>query len=605
MVATSNLSVPRDVGALQWQVFLADDTAPYATELVRLDDAQDLPSTLDLVHGPDTEYPVRIRVAALRDAESAEERVVREVEVDVPKSGERTVWLPLDWLCSDANLDSACREGETCRAGQCRKVATEPASEVPSAPSGDASSCFSVQRCFLASPFPIQPEFDRDTDSCQITEKNAFPGFEPREIRAFEEIPVNVGLIVDTWVAGSAGVCQADGKCVVALDNRPSEGWTTLHDANGKPTGIDLPSAVCKAIYDEGTLSGVAIEQATGDCPLKAAHLPVCESEAACVRSDGPCPDTWPSSWIGYSCSGAAKTETTNPDLVWCATPAEALDAAGPAALSAGTRQYCCTVGEPASSDDTLIDDMAGGSQVQFDPGEGRTPGFWNTFSQDSDSPITPRPDALFTYRDVSDDGAVTETGDPIENAACVSSDEGFSHWSAGMGFKFIAAIPPDWFDVSDYRGIEFYAWSKATTPVPGFSECGAAIKVEFLNVDTAGYVGDSTCHEFSEPNPCDDSFSVQALQLTPEWTRYEVDWCDLTQSRSEYAHQFDVFDPRVYAVNFTYASNGPKGTSEPFDYCVSQVRFLRKEAGAAPGLNCETDRALMEPPQPLCSASP
>ncbi len=559
LVVTSDLSVPRDIDTLKWEIFLRTDSSPYATELVPLANPRELPSALDVVRGPGTKGTVRVRVAGLLGGTNGTVRVSREVELRPPKSGQRTVWLPLNWLCSDSNLgEEGCGEGNACQAGWCVPAADMPATELPES-ADHRIECLDVSNCFGRQTTSSRP---RDNDGrCELPDSQAQGG-----------VNVNVALELNTWTSGMAGTCEPGGSCLVVLDRHPVEGWSTIYE-NGVARGIELPRAVC-----EVNVQRVLVAPANRDCPVKEPGLPICEAERTCVEAAGPCDSQW-QDWQGYSCFGASEPEVVGEDETLFCAP---VSADSDAAASAGSTQHlCCTAGRTSSDDELLIDDMSNGPQVNVAGSEREQGGFWYTYTNDFTRPVHPPPDTLFTYRTVD-----PKDGDgnslPFDQAACLSS-EGYSGYNSEMGFGLLASGMP--FDVGRYRGIEFWAWSERTSPL---LELGAGIRVEFANVDTSEH-DDGTCAQDYEPGDapdCDDHFG-ETVQLYPYWEHYAIEWGELAQSRIEWGQQFECFDPNIYSVSFSYRGVGDEGTSQPFDFCVSQIRFLQNDSSEDAELLC------------------
>jgi hypothetical protein len=164
------------------------------------------------------------------------------------------------------------------------------------------------------------------------------------------------------------------------------------------------------------------------------------------------------------------------------------------------------------------------------------------------------------------------ENGKRFDRAACFRSP-GFAGWIALMGFNFISAkkdvlAPP--FDLSPYTGIRFW----------GYAPKGdQAIKVGFPDHNTYTEDARSTCNQNPEKGRCGDDWAVQRMNLTPAWKEYTIKWEDLRQSSVKWGAQFDAFDrERVFTAYFAVNGLGPDNQSPPFEFCISQIHFLKND---------------------------
>jgi hypothetical protein len=545
VVLTTDLSVPVDFDWLTWEITKSGASEPWRLGSSAVE-AHDFPGTIAINTGEGLRGATHIRVQALRGGASGQLVVEREAEAILPTSGVKELWMPLNWLCSSGNRTEACSGGDTCRAGECERLDMAPVAEFPDYTSPDGGACFNVQDCFGTAglSFTNLPDvWHPETGTCELTGS---------EVRGAEQ--VNVALIVNAGHVGAYGACRERQGCRIVLDRDTPEGWSTLYDDEGKPRGIGLPNAVCEAVQSK-TIEGIIVIDATPECPLKTRDRPVCPEEPLCLKTDGPCPEEWPANWIGFACSGGQVPRDVEPDLLSCWPAADLSDAEGPTS----GRQCCVLHEEPTSTDSLLIDDMSGGSQIKFRHESGEAAGFWFVASDDP-SAVTPRPNRLVTYRAV-DPPITTEDGTQIHHAACLES-EGIEGFHATVGFAFFAEFQP--FDVSRFRGLSFWGWAR---------DVGTTIKVEVTNVDTSGDYPEATCLKDGN-QACYDSHAIQALVLSTVWGYHRFEWTELEQSAQHYGTQFDEFNPNVLDIAFTYPGPGT-GRSQPFEFCISQIRFL------------------------------
>ena len=148
VVVSTDMLVPADIDTLDWQVTIAGHARPYQEGSVDLEQI-DLPGTLAVHSGPKTTSPVVIELVGLLGGEDRGPRVERSAELKVPRHGIKELWMPLGWLCSEANLaPEGCLAGKTCRAGECvDRVIADP-SALPDYVERSESSCFNTSECF-------------------------------------------------------------------------------------------------------------------------------------------------------------------------------------------------------------------------------------------------------------------------------------------------------------------------------------------------------------------------------------------------------------------------------------------------------------------------
>ena len=536
VTVTTDLSVPVDIDWLTWEITRSGESKPMRVSGSAIE-AEELPATLAINTKEGVGGSVRVRLQGRRGGADGELVVEREAEATLPSDGVKELWMPLNWLCSRSNQAEACAEGETCREGDCQALDTEHSEEFPDYAEPDGGACFDAQECFKTWGFIGQPQVWRpETGTCELT---------GGETRGGEH--VNVALAVNAGLVGSQGACT-DQECFIVLDKDTREGWTTLRDDKGQARGIGLPNAVCQALQDR-TLGGIVVLDATPECPVKTRDRRLCSAEPRCVPADGPCSAEWPPEvWQGFACSGGQDPKDLDARLA-CWPPVDPPD-------GDTTGRQCCTIGEtPPQSDPTLIDDMSGGPQIKFHPEPGLSGGYWFTSSSDA-AAITPRPNHLVPYRAV--DPPILLDGYDVHHAVCLEST-GIDGDYAQVGFTFHKEFRP--FDVSDFRGMSFWAWAK---------DPYTTINVQLSNVDTnRNYLG-AACRE-DGLEACFDDFRIQ-LELPTEWSLIEFEWSDLEQRG--FGSQFDEFDPNVLHVAFSFLAPGTH-KSQPFEYCISLVRFL------------------------------
>jgi hypothetical protein len=477
-------------------------------------------------------------------------RVQREAELQFPSEGVKQLPMPLDFLCVEGSLPTACASGMTCRAGSCVDDKVERLADYVETPSSGA--CFNVAACFrgLNGNNTPAPREDDNFKRCVI-----------RGNQVLHAVDVNVALIVNRTVVGNYGVCDAlSGRCLVPLNQGP-EGWQTLRDASGNAVAIGLPEAVCTG--SEGML-GVVVSSSP-NCATNTE----CQETPICVAADKQiCPAP---SWSGLSCSGPALPSDNPPSdhpYHWCGR-VKADPATGP--VVAGL--WCCAEREPAQPNPLLIDDMSSGPLLKLEPEKGFASGAWFSASDDTNADLSPPPaPALFSYR-AFDPAVVPAPGaSPISHAACLRSDKGFSGYVAMEGFVFSLSMPdnkPAPLDVSHYTGIRF--WAAAMPLQPGKLDVSRQLRVQFANVDTYDQPNsESTCLKEGKAETCDDFGKKIALPGDYSWASYTIKWDELEQQG--YGQPFTDFKPNVYTTTFIVQGNTSR--SLPFDFCVAQVEF-------------------------------
>ena len=558
---TTDMSIRNDLDTFVWSVTLNGTTESFASGGVPLTSDGDLPVTLAIAAGTNTTEPVTIRVDGRSGGAPTSPRVTREAKLTVPREGVKELRLPLEFLCTEASRREDCPEGSTCSAGECVPSAIE-AANLPDYEPIPAPSCFDTAACFEQVVAEPRPEVD--ADGCVIKGTNAWLAPD-----------ANLAMVVKTSEVGAYGACNigTHGDCLVPLAFGAPSGWETLTQ-NGESTGIRVPTGVCNSLGLGRSIEKLLVAQTSGRCPTLLPGTPICSTPAVCVPAEEACPREWDNTWRGLACSGAARPEhpmgrcyqphrALAPDLKCCADP------------SVST--------ESPERDPLLIDDMSGGPALKYPAPAGRLPGTWWTSQENGAEAIEPSP-YFFDYRPIQP-AFVSEDGTRIERAACLSSEYGFSGYLAMLGFDWISTpgsvVPTDTVDVSRYTGLRF--WAMAKPPLFGFEGFSKDIVVLFPNVDTVSNAQPSTCSRNPEEGECDDFRSP--LTITDTWREYEVRWTDLTQQG--FGAPFASFDKHLYQVIFGSYGPGDKGTSQPFDFCISQIYFTtddeRRSEGAEP----------------------
>lgn len=560
VIVTTDMALPADLDWLEWTVSRPahPDKAPEHGSFA-LDQPSALPATLAIVSGDGGAEPVTVTVVAKTGGAEGAPRVSREARFTVPESGQKMLNMPLNWLCSDANLEPACAAGTTCQAGKC--VDSQLAAELFDYEPLKPLPCFDVLGCTLTGGvWRASPPSTNEAGHCIMDASSVLSG------------AMSVALIVNAEQAGNAGVCapNADGSgsaaspaaglCFVPLDRDSGpDGYQLVKNAQHQ-TEIQLPDGVCAA-FARGSIKRVALTRT--DCPTKTSARPLCappSSSSSCVAAPSSCPAVIPASWSGYSCSGAERPSAST--LSYCGVTDNDPDE-GPVVRG----HYCCTSGQEPAEDPLLIDDMSGGPLIKLRPPPGDTAGDWFTASDDIERPLSPsrQPQTLFTYRAI--DPVTLPDGPTIRRAACFRMREGFSGYYALEGFNFFSdgaeAVPVD---VSRFSGISFWATltGLGADPPP-------AMRVVFPNSDT------DTQHLSTCMQPALDETNCnhfgKKLELTSDWQKVSVTWDELTQA-SDFGMMFGMFEPHVYSVDFQASGPGPSGLAPPFEFCVSQIRF-------------------------------
>lgn len=558
LVVSTDLALPSDLDWLEWSVTPLTHPERVQVGGLPLSQFDSLPATLAVVSGKRGAEKVSVRVKGRTGGERGPVRIERDAVFTLPEHGQQMLNLPLSWLCSDVNQPTPCKAGMTCDAGRC--VPSDRVTLVEHLPS-QSSSCFDVLKCTLTAR-AIRETPDLDGDSCIL---------EPRAVLASA---INVALIVDTDKAGNAGVCApaavteqsppSAGNCFVPLAEKVGPGgWDVVENAQGRSV-IRLPRAVCEPSV-LGSITGVAVTEQDG-CPGKRGIEPTCAAASTCVP--GRCPAGFPSSWSGYSCSGAASPlDDPSLGLSYCG-----VSDSDPRLGATVRGHYCCTQHQTPSEDPLLIDDMSGGPLIKFAAPAGQVPGSWFTASSDSVRPISPpqAPNSLFTYRDINP-AVVLPGGPKINRAACFRLEQGFAGYYALEGFSFYGSgADATAFDVSRFSGIRF--WAKLDSFDPDIPQ---PIRVVFPNVDTDTEHPSSTCLSQGLGKANCDHFGLTLSELSPSWRKYEVRWPALEQSLRQHQAPFERFDRHVYTVDFQAPGPGPDAKTLSFDFCVTQISFI------------------------------
>jgi hypothetical protein len=525
LIITTDLNVPVDFNHLEWSVTIGHRTTPYRSGDVDLEseDRPAFPMTLAVVSGPDTDEEVLVRVAGTRRIQnSSSTRVERSARLVVPTKGVRELWMPLDFLCSTANADTACEEGETCKAGKCESDRVDTA-QLSAYDPDYARDCYDVEKCF-ASVNPVDI-----SDNCVIQGTPA-------------DSVKRLALVVDAERAGNWGVCTESAGCRIPLPEGPG-GFERKDDGR-----IQLPEAVCAA-RDAGLISRVDAGSGDADCRPYESGTPLCRPAASCIPESDQCPAQWGSDWHGASCSGNAAPETPIKFL--------AADADPNTHFCWSDSRYQPHDPDHERDDAVLIDDMTGGAQLKIEPPEGYAAGLWWT-SYSKSGTLAPAPKHLFDYRRfdppwVSDDGK-TE----IASAACVNASDFFGY-SASEGFDLNYRLSSGTqgsaaaFDASAYRGLTFYA--KVAPRV--------LVLLEVLDDEAA-----------AGENPCDcPEHKRRSLDgIGPEWQPFTVDFAELDQSCS-----CGPLTPNIYKVQFSVLGIDDDHKGPPFDLCISQIYFTKR----------------------------
>jgi hypothetical protein len=561
VVVTSDMAVPTDFDTITWSVTLPGDSLPFATSSFGLERGEDLPATLSVQSGPKTTKPVTIRIEGRKSGANDILRVAREARLVVPTDRTAELSMPLNWLCSDANSLGGCSEGETCQAGTCVDARID-STKLPDYRTGSAEVCLDVATCVRERGERVPPYRD-ETGECVIT-----------GTRLGESADVTIALVVDKDSVGSYGFCEElANECYVMLSRDDREGFRVT--TTGATPTVTLPSAVCEAV--KKSIKTVSLEPRRTGCPSSIAGRSLCTPLAdLCLDADPEagsiCPTDWPTSWVGYACSGSATPEEQKLGLLDCWDPPHA-----DTAPAGANGRACCMKGEEPSTVPYLIDDMSGGPQIKITPPNGMIAGTWWTSLGDGSGSIEPAlPPALFTYR-TFDTPEQLGDGTEIKAAACAKSS-GFLGQVALMGFHYVQAPYAGGdrpYDLSAYKGINF--WGRAEEPFPGAS---LTIQVVFPNKDTHYNDPNATCwSDEYQSRQCDaHHFNVP---LGETWTRHYVDFDELKQSIERWSPPqiaYD-FDPStVYSTSFMVKGGRPDVMSQPFDFCIANVYFTPKD---------------------------
>jgi hypothetical protein len=542
VVVTTDLSLPGDLDRLLWRVFRDGSVA--SSGEVPLTSFDSLPATLSIAGSQ--EQSVRVEVEGLRDGKS---RVRRSAAFELPDEGVKELRLPLNFLCSDALGDESCGTGATCQAGRCVPEAQGKLPEYEPR----SGACFDAKKCivqnFLQLPTPM---LDRNTGDCVLT-GGSLSG----------DGNVNVAIVVDTSVVGNYGVCGAAESCVVPLEHGGAEGWELMVDDGQRLLYIRLPEVICEELGN--SVERLQTHRVGADCPTKGPELPLCDATSACIPADIGCPRDWDS----WTCTGAAQPVDPANDFRYCGQIH--LD---PNSSPFVPGHWCCAPADPApvvDRDPLLLDDMTGGSQVKIEVPSGFAAGGWYSETDDTRYPISPPPyPALFTYRETDLPHEQPKGAPLLSRAACLTSKTGYEGTFALAGFNYLLDrnnFLPAEFDVSGYTGVRF--WAAAPNLRDGEP---LSLRVNFPNTQTyteantecVRQVGKQACDHFGED-----------LLLTNRWQEYVVRWEELKQSPRDLGQVlFQDFQKRLYSTDFIISGGGSGVTSQPFDFCISQIYF-------------------------------
>ena len=555
VAVTTDMSVPTDFDRLSWTITQEGGEVILKRGAVTLSDWKQLPIDLVTVSTTDTRDPVRFQLDARRGGERGRLIYRRNVDLQVPVSGETRLTISIDWMCTEDFSPSPCKTGRVCRAGDCVAPSLISPSVESKHPANGVARCFDVQRCFASGVVSTVPYRDPATGQCVLAQYNAL----------LNNGRANLALIVNTAKVGNYGVCGPAGNhCLIPLAGAGPNAWHIIKE-NDKVTGIRLPSHACS-----DKLLGVAMAPAISGCPIKSESMPICPAPDTCIEADEVCPASLPDAFVGYSCSGTASPQMIRKDLIGCWVSAE--EKGDKTKRTALTGRWCCSTGEQPSRDPLLIDDMTGGNQVKLIPPEGYVDGFWWTATDAAEGTITPSPHPrLFMYRSIHPKVPI-DTNRNIERAACLKSS-GFAGTDAKMGFGFIYDKKTEnhaYFNVSPFTGIRFWAYS------PGGEQ---KITVGFPDQNTYTEDPRSTCNRNPSGGRCGDAWAIQQLTLTPTWKEYFVKWSDLKQTSNDWGQaRFESFDAaRVFTTYFAVRGDGPTKMSPPFDFCISEIYFTRQ----------------------------
>jgi hypothetical protein len=546
VVVTTDLSLPGDLDRLLWRV--SRDGSVASSGEVPLTSFDSLPATISIAGSQ--EQSVRVEVEGLRDGKS---RVRRSAAFDLPDEGVKELRLPLNFLCSDALGDESCGTGATCQAGRCVPEAQDSRDFLPFTPP-PSGACFDAGACIVDNSISIPtPMLDRDSGDCVLI-GGSLSG----------DGNVNAAIVVDTSVVGNYGVCGAAASCVVPLERGEPEGWELKLDDRQRLLSIRLPEVICEELGH--SVLRLQTAKVSADCPMKEPDLPLCDASSACIVVDDiECPEGWDS----WTCTGAAQPVDPETDFRYCGQ----IDL-DPSKVPFVPGHWCCAPAEPAPADGQdplLLDNMRGGSQVKIRVPDGFTAGGWYSETDDTRYPISPPPyPALFTYRETDLPREQPKGAPDLSRAACLTSKTGYEGTFALAGFNYLLDrnnFLPAEFDVSGYTGVRF--WAAAPNLRDGEP---LSLRVNFPNTQTyteantecVRQVGKQACDHFGED-----------LLLTNRWQEYVVRWDELGQSLRDLDQvRFEDFQERLYSTDFIISGGGSGVTSQPFDFCISQIYF-------------------------------
>jgi hypothetical protein len=563
---TTDMAVPNDIDRLKWSITLDGETTPFATEMVELASGTDLPVTLAIKAGRNTQLPITVRVEGHKGGDSsspptitAPPKVAREARLRMPQDRVATLDLHLSWLCSPANLAEACEASTTCQAGHCVDAAVQTAS-LPEFQARPALECQDVTACL----------HDRVTftavGSHQLKSGKKVACGIVGATSLGPDADVTVLLVVNNDRAGNYGFCGLNNDCYIPLRRGETpESWRVIE--NGETPAIELPSAVCE--NSTKSVTQVAIVRSSAICPSAHGYRPLCspEEKQGCLPVDEVCPSTSPKNdWVGYACTGAARPTDDHPDVAKCwSAPGLDSDVHTP-----NDGRLCCLKSkqssDPLHDDPLLIDDMSAGPQVKLEPAPGHIAGWWFSDYPYGSGHLIPAPDpSLYTYREFKK--PVGPPGDPKFSVAACLSSRGFRGWEAIQGFHFASkpgTAGQTVLDVGKYDGISFWGWAHEPLNAP------RAVEVHFDNVQ----VSTEPSSECVSPAAICESY-FKEVTLTSEWKRYFVRWADLGQSEDEWGQmRFDGFKPQIYNAYFSVRGAGPDFVSQPFEFCIADIRF-------------------------------
>jgi len=590
LVVTTDMAVPTDLNWLDLTVARAG--SPDEHRSIELKSAASLPGTLAIVAGNREAALVTITLEARTGGKDGDVRVRREARLSLPATGQKMLPMPLNWLCSDANQPAeGCGAGKTCDAGRCvdSSITQQLGDYTPLAP----APCFDARDCPLTDDI-----WDRVTPNIDTIQVEG----EGMQLACFIEAksvptrPMNVALIIEPGLAGTAGLCApvtgADpstnhgaGDCFVPLNqDDTSNGWQYVSIGSGQHV-VRLPSGVCDAAR-RCSVKRVALTF-NSSCTPKTVSAPLCELAPRCVTSPMSCPSTFSDSWTGYSCSGSSPPSgysDSGPGHHYCGIPTrETLSQQATMCseiLPQNRGDFCCTLGQRPQADPLLIDDMSDGPLIKLPvpPGLGLFPGSWFTATDDTlvlPSPLNAR-DKLFTYTSFTPPVTPPDGEPSFDRAACFQMPNGLKGNFALEGFSFFAhedsTVQP--VDVSQYGGMTF--WAKAVVLEPG-RELPEEIGVFFPNFDTDTEHQSSCILLGQGKGQC--SAHRKLLSLSEKWQKFSVRWNELAQGN--FGMPYNPFNPLVYSVDFEALGPAPNalGHKPGFEFCVSQIRFLELTA--------------------------